>query len=593
MDDSCRQCDGIEERDAFLAEKYISDLGESNDNSLLEQALKQHRESEQKYKHLIEFAPDAIFIADAESGIILDTNQQAAKLLGIPVAQIIGMHQSQLHPKEDVKKYKKIFEDHIQAGTINVSEDVYVSRKNGQKVPVQINATVTHLGNKKIIYGIFRDITAHKRIEEAFRESEQRFSQIFKEAAEGIVVGDMNTTQPRYVNPALCKMLGYTEQELLEMTASDIHPKESLRHIKDLFETSKKDHVTTIQIPCIRKDGTVIEVQITGSVVDIDGTPHAVGFFSDITEQKQLVNELKASQERFKRLADASFEAIAIHENGRLIDVNQQYLDMFGYTLDEVSTKNVLDMVASESRELVQNQITSGYEGTYEARGRRKNGATFPIEIRVRTSFIDGKSVRISVIRDLSEQHSMEQQLAESEQRYRELYNNAQVALFVTDLNGVLLDCNLTAVDLFGYSRDEKKENYINKVCVTDYYTDKERRKQFLADLQQHRQVINFEAELKRSDGTLFWVSISAKLSLAAGTIEGALYDITASKVLTKVEKKVLDIILQGKSNKEIANILNRSIRTIEDHRAHIMQKLNAQNLVELVQKGQSFKPKL
>jgi PAS domain S-box-containing protein len=220
----------------------------------------------------------------------------------------------------------------------------------------------------------------------------------------------------------------------------------------------------------------------------------------------------------------------------------------------------------------------------------RNDGRNISVHINAMVTQIGNKKVVYGIFRDITELKKLQQKLADSEQKYHNLYNQAQVALFVTDLNGLLLDCNLAAVELFGYSADEMKENYLHKVCVTDHYIDKERRKQFLTELQKNLQIKNFEAQLKRTDGTLLWVSIFARLSPDKGYIEGALYDITPSKILTKTERIILDVILQGKSNKEIAKILNRSVRTVEDHRAHIMHKLNAGNLVELVQKTQFFK---
>jgi len=78
---------------------------------------------------------------------------------------------------------------------------------------------------------------------------------------------------------------------------------------------------------------------------------------------------------------------------------------------------------------------------------------------------------------------------------------------------------------------------------------------------------------------------VTAKIDSEHGWIEGTQIDITASKILTAMEKKVLSFIMSGKSNKEIAKILNRSIRTIEDHRSRIMHKMGASNIVELTQK--------
>ena len=73
--------------------------------------------------------------------------------------------------------------------------------------------------------------------------------------------------------------------------------------------------------------------------------------------------------------------------------------------------------------------------------------------------------------------------------------------------------------------------------------------------------------------------------------MEGAMWDITASKLLTKKERQILRLVVEGKSNKEIAKIQNRSVRTIEDHRGHILQKLGVSNLAELIQKAKSLRP--
>ncbi|MCE5186253.1 MAG: PAS domain S-box protein [Planctomycetaceae bacterium] len=198
----------------------------------------------------------------------------------------------------------------------------------------------------------------------------------------------------------------------------------------------------------------------------------------------------------------------------------------------------------------------------------------------------DGQMFAVGIVyRDITYWKDLLRQLDASQRRYRDLYNHAQVPLFVTNADGLLLDCNLRTLDLFGYSRDEPRDKYIHKFRVTDTYVDSNRRNEFILSLRRCGQVNGFEAELKRADGMHFWVSISAMIT-EAGLIEGVLYDITASKVMTKIEKRILSLILQGKSNKEAAHLLHRSVRTVEDHRSRIMQKLGAHNLVELVQKA-------
>ena len=101
------QCDNRDKFGSCLEGDRLpaADPKEPGGSSLLQQTLEQHQKSHLKYKHLVENAPDAIFIADTETGIILEANNEAAKLLGIPLDQIVGMHQSQIHPPEETQKY--------------------------------------------------------------------------------------------------------------------------------------------------------------------------------------------------------------------------------------------------------------------------------------------------------------------------------------------------------------------------------------------------------------------------------------------------------------------------------------------------------
>ncbi|RJS88997.1 PAS domain S-box protein [Candidatus Bathyarchaeota archaeon] len=123
------------------------------------------RESEEKYRALFENANDAIFIADVETGIILDVNRAAERLMGRSREELIGMHQSQLHPAEKMEYYKERFRRHIQLGRA-ADFEAEIVRKDGTVVPVYISASVLTLHGKRVILGLFRDITRLKKYEE-------------------------------------------------------------------------------------------------------------------------------------------------------------------------------------------------------------------------------------------------------------------------------------------------------------------------------------------------------------------------------------------------------------------------------------------
>lgn len=120
-------------------------------------------------------------------------------------------------------------------------------------------------------------------------------------------------------------------------------------------------------------------------------------------------------------------------------------------------------------------------------------------------------------------------------------------------------------------------------------YANLTQRDILLERLKTEGHVSGFEIEFLRKDGSRGWVQCSARMDAERGYIEGVQLDITAQKVLSPAEKPVLTLIMQGKSNKEIAKLLGRSIRTIEDHRSHMMHKLGVSNFVELIHAAHSL----
>ena len=126
-------------------------------------------ENDKRYRSFVEGAKDAVFIADAASGLILETNDAASQLIGLPKEKIIGMHQSELHPADKAEFYKEIFERHARDGSDNES-DVYICRSDGRLVPVEISTSVVELNGRKIMQGMFRDISERTR-DEDYREA--------------------------------------------------------------------------------------------------------------------------------------------------------------------------------------------------------------------------------------------------------------------------------------------------------------------------------------------------------------------------------------------------------------------------------------
>lgn len=193
----------------------------------------------------------------------------------------------------------------------------------------------------------------------------------------------------------------------------------------------------------------------------------------------------------------------------------------------------------------------------------------------------------VGTIRDITEVKTLQQQLEKSLRNYRELYDKASAALFRTRISdGKLLECNEAMVRMLGY---KNREECLAKHHSVQHYYDLKQREELLKTLQNAGRVDNFEIKARRYNGQPYWMRLSARLNDDEGYIEGSIIDITASKILTKMENEILQLVMNGKSNKQIAAELGRSVRTVEEHRANIMRKLGATNLVELAQKAMNY----
>ena len=142
--------------------------------------------------------------------------------------------------------------------------------------------------------------------EEAQRESAARYNALFNEGTDGILIADIGAKTFKYANPAICRMLGYTEDELRTMGVADIHPKEALSGVVAEFEAQVRGEKTiAADIPCLRKDGSVVHADVNAVVITVDGRPCNVGFFRDITERKRAEAEiLKLNAELEQRVRD-------------------------------------------------------------------------------------------------------------------------------------------------------------------------------------------------------------------------------------------------------------------------------------------------
>ncbi len=195
---------------------------------------------------------------------IIACNKAAAKVTGKSTEQLIGKKCYDVFHKKNEPPNTCPMEKLIKSGRF---ETVEMEMEALDRIfMVSCTPVFDKSGALVRIIHIATDITEHKRAEEKLRESELAFRTLFEAGAEGILVADLKNRKFKYANPAICRMLGYTEAELTTMGVDDIHPPESLGYVIEQFELQARgDKILSEDIPCRRKDGTIFYAHIASS----------------------------------------------------------------------------------------------------------------------------------------------------------------------------------------------------------------------------------------------------------------------------------------------------------------------------------------
>ncbi|THB81137.1 MAG: PAS domain S-box protein [Desulfobacteraceae bacterium] len=338
------------------------------------------------------------------------------------------------------------------------------------------------------------------------QKSEKRYRSILKATMDGYWLTNTKG-QLLEVNDAYCRMSGYSESELLAMRIPELEvietPEMVVEHMQkviaagsDRFETKHR-----------RKDGSIIDVEISLQFRKDEGG-QCICFLRDITDRKKAEVVLRKSEKRFKQLAKTAFEAIVIHDQGVVLEANDQYFNMFGYEREELIGKEGISRTTTpESHRIIQQQITKGSLGPYTATGKRKDGTVFPMELRVLNMEYDGRDVRAVAIRDLTEQKIAEDELRKNESYMRSIFRAAPAGIGVVH-NRIMSQVNDKFCEMLGYSQDE----LIGQNSRMIYFTDEEYERVGREKYEQIRQsgTGTVETQMKCKDGKKIDVLLSS-----------------------------------------------------------------------------------
>ncbi|MDD5678437.1 MAG: PAS domain S-box protein [Kiritimatiellae bacterium] len=308
-----------------------------------------------------------------------------------------------------------------------------------------------------------RDITDSKRGEQVLVETaEDKFRSIFDHANDGILVADFVTKEFVLANNKICRMLGYSQEEILKLGVRNIHPEKDCAYIIDLFEKMGMEMTTQAQdIPVNRKDGSVFYADLNAVIIAIAGKKHLVGIFHDTTERKLAEAALVKSHASLTSVLDSfnSLVYVADFDSYELLFVNKYFREIFGNVQGQKCWQVIQKSQQGPCPFCTNNRLVSDagvLTGVYQWEFQNTiNGRWY--ECRDQAIPWPGRGLaRMEIATDITERKRMETRLTLAHTQLKNVIDSAsQVSIIATDVSGTIVTFSRGAERMLGYSAEE------------------------------------------------------------------------------------------------------------------------------------------
>lgn len=420
------------------------------------------RESEERYRLLVELSPDGIAVHT--DGRLVYLNPAGARIfgygdprepLGLP---IIGF----VHPSYRELVIKR--QARMQTGELAPPLEEKFIRVNGEPIDVEVVAAPIIYNGRPSIQVVFRDISARKKAEASLQETNQMLQAIFQESPLAIVVTDLYGKVKMW-NPGAEHMLGWKAGEVIgHPFPADSGGRQD--EIRALFERAMHGNALTgIEIKRKRRDGAAINVSVSvaplfNAAGNITGV---MSILADITARKKSDQALKEKEANYRAIFDAANDAIFVHDlaTGDILDANRKVTEMYGYHTHEIKRLNIMDLsdghppfTQEKALEMIRKAIEEGPQ-LFEWLAKDKQGKVFWVEVNLKRATIGGKDRILAVVRDINDRKRLEEERSQLSQRIQLLLESTDEGIFGLDESGACNLINRAALEMTGFTAEE------------------------------------------------------------------------------------------------------------------------------------------
>lgn len=480
------------------------------------QAEETLRKSEEKYRTFVDNIQDGAFII--QGGKMEFVNKAFARMAGYTVKEVIGMDFRQLIAPEGLEIVADRYRRRQAGEDVPREYEFRMLRKDGKtRVIVNMNVGLVDYRGRVASMGTVKDITESKRAEEELRESEERYRTVFENTGTATVIIEEDMTISM-TNTEYEKLTGYTKQEVEgKMKWAEIAVEEDRERMKEYHvkRRGKEEAPTEYEFCLVDKHGNIKDIFVMGGM--IPGTKRSMASLMDITPRKQAEDALRASEERFRTLAEDSPFGLSIMKPDTTFEYfNPKFTEIFGYTVQDLPNKEAWFEKAYPDKKYRREVISIWEKDTVES---IKDREIKPRVFTVRCKDAQDKIIhfRAVVLKDgkqfltyenITAQANAEEALQQSEEKYRGLVENSFDGIFVQKGSKIIFT-NQRLNEMLGYDEGELLGLDHWLVYHPDYQEITRKRAQ--ARMRGEKTTHQYEVKLQRKDGSWFYGEINAR----------------------------------------------------------------------------------
>jgi PAS domain S-box-containing protein len=397
--------------------------------------------------------------------------------------------------------------------------------------------------------GTLTDITSRKQAEIALQKSEQRYRALMDGASDAIFLSDIHGYGIT-ANQQAEILLGYSREELKNLHMSLIHPPESLESVREHFtQIVQNKSATNLETLVVRKDGSLIPVDITARIIELEGEQIVQAIFRDIRARKRIEEELSKSEAKFRRLVEGANDLIwSADQDGVFTYLSPQFKDIFGWNPSEWIGKSMIGLVHPEDlpslADYIQNAKAGQKSTKAEFRHLHQNGSYIWVKVNT-TSILNSEGSVVGyqgILTDISDRKKSEEALRVSEEMFRSAFNNTAIGMSLVSPEGRFIKVNAAICNFWGYSETELLQLSFQDITHPDDLANSvEFARKLIAD---EIQTNSFEKRYYTKQGKVVWGFVS--ISIVRDVQRNPLYLVAQIQDIS--DRKQTEIQLQNLS---------------------------------------------